>query len=53
MRCYLCHNNSILNLNPKTQVKKRLIIYNTTNGIVALRKHVNVDHSNVLKRIEE
>ncbi len=42
-----------MNLNPKTQARKGLIIYDTTNGIVTLRKHVNIDHSNVLKKIEE
>jgi hypothetical protein len=41
MHC-ICHNNSILNLNPKTQTRRGLIKYNTTNGIIALRKHVNV-----------
>jgi hypothetical protein len=30
MHCILCHKNPILNVNPKTQVKKGLIIYNTT-----------------------
>jgi len=34
-----------LSLNPKTQTRRGLIIYNTTNGIVALRKHGSVDHS--------
>jgi hypothetical protein len=53
MHCILCHNNLILNLNPKTQARKWLIIYNTINGIVALKKHVNSDHSNVLKKNEE
>jgi hypothetical protein len=38
------HNNPILNLNPKTQTRKGLIIYNTTNGIATSRKHVNSYH---------
>jgi len=41
MHC-ICHNNSILNLNPKTQTRRGLIKYNTTNDIITLRKHVNV-----------
>jgi len=43
MCCILCHNNPILNVNPKTQAKKGLIIYtnHTTNGIITLKKHVN------------
>jgi hypothetical protein len=53
MHCIISHNNPILNLNPKTQARKGLIIYNTTNGIVALKKHVNSYHSIVLKQIEE
>jgi len=43
MCCIFCYNNPILNLNPKTQIRG-LIIYNTINDIIALRKHVNVDH---------
>jgi hypothetical protein len=40
----LYYNNPILNLNPKIQARG-LIIYNTINDIIALRKRVNVDHS--------
>jgi hypothetical protein len=47
MHCIFCHNNPILNVNPKTQTRKGLITYNITNGIVALRKHVNLDHPNI------
>jgi hypothetical protein len=42
-----------LNLNSKTQGRRGLIIYNTTNGMIALRKHVNVDHSIILDFFEE
>jgi hypothetical protein len=51
MRCILCHNNPILNVNPKMQARKGLITYNRTNGIVTLRKHVNLDHLNILKKL--
>jgi hypothetical protein len=47
MHCIPHHNNPILNLNPKSQARKGLFIYNTTNGITTLRKHVNSNHSNV------
>ncbi len=47
MHCILYHNNPILHVNPKTQARKGLIIYNTTNGIVALKKHVNSNHPNI------
>jgi len=53
MHCIVCHNNPILNVNPKTQARKGLIIYNAINGIATLRKHVNSDHFNVLKNFEE
>jgi hypothetical protein len=49
MCCVFCHNNPILNLNPKNQTKKGLIIYNTTTSIIVLRKHVNLDHCNIFK----
>ncbi len=44
MHCIFCHNNLILNLNPKTQARKGFIIYNTTNGITTLKRHDNLDH---------
>jgi hypothetical protein len=47
MCCIFCHNNPILNLNPKNQARKGLIIYNTTTIITMLRKHVNLDHCNI------
>ncbi len=47
MHYIFCYNNLILNLNPKTQTRRGLIICNTFNGIIALRKHVNVDHFNI------
>ncbi len=48
----LCHNNPILNVYPKTQARKWLIIYNTTNGITPLRNYVNLNHFNILKQFE-
>jgi len=42
-----------LNINPKTQARKGLIICNSSNGIVALRKHVTLDHPNILKKFEK
>ncbi len=53
MCCIICHNNLILNLNPKTQARKGLIIYNTINGIAALRKHVNSGLFNVFLKFEK
>jgi len=53
MCCIICHNNPVLNLNPKTKARKGLIIFNTINGIVALRKHVNSNHFNVFLKFEK
>jgi hypothetical protein len=53
MHCIICHINPILNVNPKIQTRKRLITYNTTNGIATLRKHVNSNHPNIFFKIEE
>jgi hypothetical protein len=47
MWCIPCHNSPILNINPKTQAKKGLIIYNLSNGIIALKKHVNSNLLNI------
>jgi hypothetical protein len=52
MCCIICNNNPILNLNPKTQARKWLIIYNTTSGIIALKKHVDSNPCNIFKMFE-
>jgi hypothetical protein len=38
MKYILCYINPMLVSNIKTQAKKNLILYNTTNGIIALKK---------------
>jgi hypothetical protein len=53
MRCILCYNSPILFCNPKTQARKGLIIYNTTNGITTLKKHVNANDSIIAKMFEK
>jgi hypothetical protein len=42
-----------LNVNPKTQARKGLIIYDSSNRIVALRKCVNSDHLNIFLKFEK
>ncbi len=37
----------------KTQARKGLILYNITNGIIALKKHVYVDHYVIANKFEE
>jgi hypothetical protein len=53
MWCILCHNNPILNVNPKTQIRKGLIIYNSSNGIMALRKQINSYQPNIFLKFEK
>jgi hypothetical protein len=53
LHCIVCHNSLILNLNPKTQAKRWLLKYNTTNGIAGLRKHVNSDHCKIFKEMKK
>jgi hypothetical protein len=44
MHCIFFNNSPVWNLDSKTLTRIELIIYNTTNGISALRKHVNINH---------
>jgi len=51
MRYIICHNDFV---GPKilimcTKCKKRLISYDKTNGIIVMRKHVDVNHYALLK----
>jgi hypothetical protein len=49
----ICYNSPILNLNPKTQARKRFIIYNTITSMTTLIKHVNLYHYNILNFFDE
>jgi hypothetical protein len=53
MRCILCFQKLVLGINPRTQVRKGLIFYYKTNGIISLKKHVDVDHSVIAQMFEE
>jgi hypothetical protein len=53
MKCILCCNNPILVYNLKIQARKGLTLYNTTNGIITLKKHVNANHFIIAKKFEE
>jgi hypothetical protein len=37
MRCIFCYNSLVLKFNIKIQTRKGLILYNTSNGIIALK----------------
>ncbi len=45
--------NQVLVYNLKIQARKYLMIYNTTNGITTLKKHVNANHYIIAKMFEE
>jgi capsule polysaccharide export protein KpsE/RkpR len=49
MHCILCHNNQVNATNPRTQERRRLILYSKTNGMTSLKEHADVDHGLVAK----
>jgi hypothetical protein len=53
MRCITCYNSQVLVYNFKIQERKHLIIYNTTNGITTLKKHMNASHYSTAKMFEK
>jgi len=53
MRCIRYCNDPILVYNLKIPVRKGLTLYNTTNGIITLKKHVNANHFIIAKKFEE
>jgi hypothetical protein len=53
MHCILCHKNLVDATNPRTQRKRRLISHFKKNGIISLKKHVDVDHHGPIVKIFE
>jgi len=53
MRDIFCYASPILISNAKTQARKGLLLYNSANGIIALKKHVYADHYRIAKIFEE
>jgi hypothetical protein len=52
--CYiLCYQEPIIGINLRIQARKRLIFYYKINGITSLKKHVDVEHTIIAKKIEE
>jgi hypothetical protein len=45
----ICYDSIVFVLNPKTKAKKRLIIYNKLNRMIATKKHVDENHSSIEK----
>jgi hypothetical protein len=52
MRCMICCVNFVL-YNPRTKERRRIITYSKRNGIIAIKKHVDVDHVVLANRFEE
>ncbi len=53
MRCILCYVSLFLISNAKTQARKGLILYNSANVIIALKKHVYANHGMITKIFEK
>jgi hypothetical protein len=52
LRCMFCYTNHVHVHNPSTKEKKGLITYYKTHGIIILKKHVDVYHVLIIKKIE-
>jgi hypothetical protein len=52
MRCHLCYKTPML-YNPRIKLRKGLISYYHTNGILALKKHMYVKHGLLAKKLDE
>ncbi len=53
MQCIICYDSLFLISNAKTQARKSLILYNSANGIIALKKHVYANHYMIAKIFEK
>ncbi len=53
MQCIIYYNSPILFCSLKVQAMKGLFLYNTTNGITTLKKHMNANHFIIAKLFEE
>ncbi len=52
MRCLLCYNNLMHAINLNTKEIKGFITYHKTCGITTFKKHVDVDHAIIVKKME-
>ncbi len=50
---WLYYQNLVIEINPRTQMRKGLISYYKTNGIIFLKKYVDADHSFIAQMFEE
>jgi hypothetical protein len=51
VHCILSYNSPINASNFKTYVRKNLISYYKTNGIITFNKHVNANHAIIAKEV--
>jgi hypothetical protein len=49
MFCIVCYNCSFNGLNSRTKSRKCLISYNKNSGLIALNKHMDVEHYIIIK----
>ncbi len=49
----MCYDNVVNIPSPRTKEKKGLITYYKTYGITNMKKHVDVNHSIIAKKIEK
>jgi hypothetical protein len=50
-KCMLCYTNLVHVLNPNTKKRKGFITYYKTYEIIALEKHVNLNHDLFSKKL--
>jgi hypothetical protein len=50
MRCLLCHSQLVVFVNLRKHLRKCLVTYHKTSGIICLQKHLDADHSTIYKR---
>ncbi len=55
MCCIFCYNKLLghVILEQKTRLKKNLVLYFRSNGLITLKKNVIVSHGLITKKIEE
>ncbi len=53
MQCIISCNSPILFCSLQVQAMKGLFVYNTTNGITTLKKHLNANHFIIAKLFKE
>jgi hypothetical protein len=53
MCCILCHQELIIGINSRIQVRKVLIFYYKTNGVTSFKRHVVENHILIIRMFEK